>query len=284
MNRDQANGIRYQADGAGHYESYFQRANHPTRPLGFWIRYTLFSPKGRAADAVGELWAIYFDGESGQITAVRQRFPITECRFASHGLGVQINDATLNEECLIGSASQDGHTIGWDLAYHGDERPLLLLDRGLYAGGFPKAKALVGTPLAVYNGMIMVDGASISIDGWVGSQNHNWGSKHTDLYAWGQVAGFDDAPDVFLEVSTARLKIGPMWTPYLTLMVLRVGEHEYALNALLQALRAKGRFRYFAWEFASEQEDVRISGSIEADRSRFVGLTYDNPPGAVRRA
>ena len=29
----------------GHYESFFQRANHPSRPLAFWIRYTIFSPQ-----------------------------------------------------------------------------------------------------------------------------------------------------------------------------------------------------------------------------------------------
>ncbi len=34
-------------DAGGHYESYFQRANHPSRPLAFWIRYTVFSPAGR---------------------------------------------------------------------------------------------------------------------------------------------------------------------------------------------------------------------------------------------
>ena len=35
----------------GHYESFFQRANHPSRPLAFWIRYTALIPRG-APDAV----------------------------------------------------------------------------------------------------------------------------------------------------------------------------------------------------------------------------------------
>ena len=37
-----------------------------------------------------------------------------------------------------------------------------------------------------------------TLERWIGSQNHNWGRKHTDSYAWGQVAGFDDAPQTFL--------------------------------------------------------------------------------------
>ena len=72
MNRDWCNGFRHDGGARGHYESYFQRANHPTRPLAFWIRYTAFVPRGRARDAVGELWAIWFDGEARSVSAVKQ--------------------------------------------------------------------------------------------------------------------------------------------------------------------------------------------------------------------
>ena len=52
--REAWNGARFEpADAGGHYESWFQRANHPTRREAFWIRYTVFSPAGRPEDAVG---------------------------------------------------------------------------------------------------------------------------------------------------------------------------------------------------------------------------------------
>ncbi|MBL8057544.1 MAG: hypothetical protein JNK29_12630, partial [Anaerolineales bacterium] len=124
-----------------------------------------------------------------------------------------------------------------------------------------------------------VDGAPLAVDGWLGSQNHNWGSQHTDEYAWGQVAGFDDAPEAFLEIITARTRIGPWFTPWLTLLVLRLGDEEVALNGLLQSARAAGRFRFFVWDFASAASGVRISGRIEAPAAAFVGLRYANPPG-----
>ena len=77
--------------------------------------------------------------------------------------------------------------------------------------------------------------------GWIGSQNHNWGSAHTDRYAFGQVAGFDDAPDTFLEVATVKAKIaGPVMTPWLTTLVLRHDGREHALVALRKALRGEG--------------------------------------------
>lgn len=50
-------------DLTGHYESWFVRANNPNACQAVWIRYTIFSPKNHPEKAIGELWAIYFDGE-----------------------------------------------------------------------------------------------------------------------------------------------------------------------------------------------------------------------------
>ncbi len=166
--------------------------------------------------------------------------------------------------------------------YSGDDAPVLLLPHSLYEGSFPKAKALVGTPNATYNGSLDVDGKTVPIDGWVGSQNHNWGSKHTDYYAWGQVAEFDNAPDAFLELSTARVKMGPIWTPWLTMILLRLDGQEYMFNSLGQAIRAKGKFGYFYWNFASQAKGLKIHGEITAPADSFVGLRYGNPPGGVK--
>lgn len=263
----------------GHYESYFLRANHPSLPLAFWIRYTIFSPKGHPEKALGELWAVYFNGESSINTAVKKEVSVSQCSFSSSGFDVKIDSAILNTGKLTGSASAKGHEISWDMDYGGDSRPLLMLPAKMYSGSFPKAKLLVPLPLAKFNGKLTVDGKNISIENWVGSQNHNWGSKHTDLYAWGQVAGFDNSPDSFLEVATARLKIGPLWTPAMTPIVLRQRGQEFALNSLTQTIVSHGHFTYFDWHFGSEDDTAGIAGRIWADRSRFVGLNYYNPPG-----
>ena len=62
-------------------------------------------------------------------------------------------------------------------------------------------QSLLGAPLAVFDGVMTVDDTDHVIGAWVGSQHHNWGSRHTDRCAYGQVAGLDDAPDSFLEVA-----------------------------------------------------------------------------------
>ena len=269
-------------DPNGFYESYFQRANHPTRPLAFWIRYTSFSPKGRPDKACGELWAIYFDGETNRITAVKEMVPISQCSFLRTQLDVRINDATLTDGALHGRAVSPSHVFQWSLRYTGHEPPLLLLPEPLYERGFPKAKSLVGTPNADYTGTLTVDGCEIPIDGWRGSQNHNWGSRHTDRYAWGQVAGFDNAPDAFLECCTAQVKLGPVWSPRLTFVVLRDEGQEIALNGLLQAVRSSGKFDFFTWTIDTRSPHAHIYGRIHAPATVFVGLSYENPPGGQK--
>ena len=159
---------------------------------------------------------------------------------------------------------------------------MLLLPLKLYETKFPAAKSLVSLPLASFNGTLIVNGDTIMVDGWRGSQNHNWGVRHTDLYAWGQVAGFDNDAEAFLEIATARLRLGPFWSPPFTPIVLRYKGAEYGLRGLLQSLRAHGSFEYFTWKFKSEVEHLVIEGTITAPPQAFVGLTYYNPPGGVK--
>ena len=276
------NHARFHGQAEGHYESFFLRANHPARPLAFWIRYTIFSPRGAPKNAVGELWAVFFDGETNRHVVAKQEYPLAGCLFDTAAFGVRIGTATLGPRHLHGAVESRGQAVAWDLAFAGESAPALLLPLKLYAGGFPAAKSLVSLPLARFGGGLSVNGEAIDVAGWVGSQNHNWGRRHTDLYAWGQVAGFDTHPESFLEVATAKLRIGPLWTPPLTPLVLRHGQREYALTGLVQGLRARGSFGYFNWEFRSETAEVEIGGVISAPREAFVGLAYRNPPGGVK--
>lgn len=278
----QVNFVRYQGQTNGHYESYFQRANHPTRPLAFWIRYTLFSPKAQSEKALGELWAIFFNGETNQHFVVKQEFPLDECVFSSSNFHVQIGNAQINSQQLNGAIHTQERVFSWDLSFSGNAKPLFLLPLKFYKTKLPAAKSLVGMPQARYNGKLSLNGKTIQIVDWLGSQNHNWGKRHTDRYAWGQVAGFDTHPDSFLEVATAKLRIGPFWTPPITLIVLRHKGKEYALNGLLQSVKAHGLFNYFAWSFISSTKEIVIEGTISAPRNAFVGLNYYNPPGGSK--
>jgi hypothetical protein len=227
---------------------------------------------------VGELWAVVFDGQTGHHTSTKVEVPIAECSFSRTGFDVRVADATLSASALKGTAGE----IGWDLTYTGDEPPLYLLQPRLYKGGFPPAKSLVSLPLARFTGRLTVAGREIAVDGWAGSQNHNWGSRHTDRYWFGQVAGFEEAPDSFLEVATARNRVGPLWMPVVTPLVLRHRGRELALTSISTSMRAKATTSATAWAFATGAGPIRITGRIEAPADAFVLLEYPNPPGGVK--
>lgn len=276
------NFARYHGQAEGHYESFFVRANHPNRAEAFWIRYTIFSPRARPGDAIGELWAVYFDGEQNSHVTAKQEYRFADCDFDTASFAVRVGKSTLRENRLEGAIEGRQHSLAWDLKFEGTSSPVLLLPLALYQGRFPAAKSVVSLPMACFSGVLTIDGRKVRIADWVGSQNHNWGSRHTDLYAWGQVSGFDNQPDSFLEVATAKLRLGPFWTPPITPVVLRHRQREYAFTGLGQAIRAKGRFGYFSWEFASRNEDAEIAATISAPREAFVGLRYYNPPGGTK--
>ncbi len=271
------NGCRWD-NASGHYESWFQRANHPTRPLAFWIRHTIFCPKGEPEKAEGEIWSVWFDGEKGRTVAAKTELPRRDCAFDPKSLDVKMPGAWLKPGALEGGTKQ----LQWKLTWSGGNPPSLLLPEGMYTGGFPKAKALTCVPNAVFAGTYTVDGEAVNVDGWVGSHNHNWGSQHTDRYAWAQVCGFDGAPDVFLECATAQIKVGPVMTPKLTVAALTVGTRRYAINSLPRGLLAKATPEGFQWRFSTSDDGVELDVAISAAPAQFVGLRYRNPIGGAK--
>lgn len=138
----EVNQTRYTpGQAAGHYESFFQRGNHPTRPLAFWIRYTIFSPKSRPQEAVGELWAIFFDGERRRHAAVKQVWPLAACQFARDAFAVRVGEATLGIDGLRGRCAGISHEIAWDLRYEGDQPPSSCCPATCTRAASPKPKA-----------------------------------------------------------------------------------------------------------------------------------------------
>src|SRR5215813_2982456 len=121
------NFTRYRGQPEGHYESFFIRANHPTRPQAFWIRYTIFSPKGRPQDAIGELWAIFFDGERASHAAAKEERPLSDCSFDTQSFRVRVGSATLEASRAEGAIAGAAHSLAWDLKFEGASRPALLL-------------------------------------------------------------------------------------------------------------------------------------------------------------
>ena len=275
------NGSRYMASPRPMYESFFLRANHPKEAKAFWIRYTLLHTQERGSSPVGELWVALFD-EGRSVMASREVLPLSSCSFASDKLDVAIGSAVLREGEASGQVPWEDSIVRWDLAWESQSKPLFLLQPRMYEGGFPKAKALVPSPMARFGGTLHMGEDEWSIEEWYGSQNHNWGTQHTDAYAWGQVMGFDTHPQASLECATAKLKIAGLWTPPLTVANLRLGRKEYRFDSLLRAFRSAGSFAPFSWSFSVSNGRDLLEGEFSAAQEAFVALPYGNPSGGTK--
>jgi len=161
------------------------------------------------------------------------------------------------------------------------ETPSLhFLPEWAYRGRFPKAKGLSPCPDVTWEGSLKVNGREFDVTGWRGSQNHNWGTRHTDQYAWAQSNVFEGSPDTFMEMMSARLKIGPVWTPYISFLVLQHRGRRILFHSACSLFRARVRFPApFEWHLfvdnGKEQARCRVAGRKET----FAGLRYRNPPG-----
>ena len=285
-----ANFTRFRGEkSGGHYESYFMRANNGETGQAFWIRYTIYQnePGKGKKPPMGELWAIWFEKGKSPIAA-KSELPLAKAEYSNSHFSLNFDGATLDATGLQGCASNCGtNSISWDLqmvplSAARNLSPIFPMPLASYDTPLPRAKLLVAQPFVAFRGNLVVNGKRMAIHDWQGSQNHNWGSRHTDEYAWGQVAGFDNDRDAFLEVASAKLKFGPIITPFLTPIVIRFQGRDYALNTYWQAIRNKAELNYFHWSFSGENKNLKIEGTISANREDFVALNYYNPPGDIK--
>ena len=141
---------------------------------------------------------------------------------------------------------------------------------------------MVRHPLARFDGRVDLDEIHLEVDGWTGSVNHNWGRRHTPAYAFGQVCGFDGAPESSLEIVTAHAAVGPLSLPAATLLVLRHDGREVAVRSVLATRQTRGEYRPFNWSFGARVDDVTVDGEISAEPRDVIGLTYTDTDGESR--
>jgi len=267
-------------NGKGFYESYFLRGICLDEPQAFWIKFTVFAPRGRPREAEGELWAIYFQGLEKGKTAVKETYPLRGCLFAADRFDVRVGQAHLADGISSGRCTSGSHCLEWDLRFPTTGASLHFLPEWAYGASFPKAKGLAPYPDVTWEGTLKVDGRSLDVTGWRGSQNHNWGEKHTDQYAWAQCNTFPDCPDTYMEMMSARLRVGPVWTPYLSFLALQVRGERILFNSPRSLLKARVRFpARFEWHLDLDNGTYRAACKVAGRQETFAGLRYRNPPG-----
>lgn len=260
-------------------ESWFVKLTHPTQPIALWLKATILIR--RDGTAVAEAWAIVFDRAAGNV-AVKQTVPLADAQFADDRLDCSVADLVMGEGLVRGTVASGEHRVSADLAFTPGDRPLLLFgDERRYAGRIPSSKLLSPHPDSRFTGWLEVDGRRYDVSDWRGMQGHNWGSQHAFRYAWGHVNQWDGGDDAVFEGVRARVRVGPVLTPPVTFLCVRVGGREFAFSG-----RAAGEGAFLGvrgWRFRARSGDALLTGEFDADPQDTVGLGYANPDGALTR-
>ncbi len=260
-------------EDAGHYESFYLKASHPSDPAAVWIRYTVHKrPGGRPH---GSLWVTLFDRRATGPVACKATIPEPATGI---GAWIRIGESRFGDGEAVGEARADGCDATWELRFATDEGPLYHLPRELmYRTPVPRTKLLSPAPAARFDGRVCVAGREVAVEGWPGMVGHNWGSQHAERWIWLHGLGFHNGEETWLDVAIGRVKLGPLTTPWVANGVLCVEGERLPLGGL--GRRVEVSERPDGCEFRLAGKGVSVQGEVGAERKDFVGWVYADPDG-----
>lgn len=305
-----AEGVRYDpraaearaGGGHGHVESWFLKANDPHGRRAVWLKWTIWAGGRRARNtsgqhapgsAVAEAWAVAFGtaGSGGHANvATKTTVPFEAARFSREGIDATVDGCTLTRESASGRVESGGRVIAYDLRVAPIGPPLVHYPaRWMYERPVPKQKILSPVPDARISGTVEVDASPASdgterwqLDAWPGMIGHNWGSQHTELYAWAHCNAWDDqSDDVVLEGFSGRVRVGGVLMPTATMVSVVHHGTIYRLTDLRSVTRNQGSISPRRWRFRARSRRIDVAGELWADTEDFVGLFYPNPDGTI---
>jgi hypothetical protein len=254
--------------GAGGYESWFISARDPVSPRALWIRHTRHHP-GRGPESFA-LWCTVIDPDLGQPPAVVKQVFTAFPPGAAAGPGQFRGQAVMGEQ-----------TARWDLAITGGQPPLRPLHPPiLYRTPLPRTKLEASVPDGQVTGMLDIDGRNVNVSGWQGTSGHNWGSEHADSWVWLHAAGFDAAPEAWLDLVLARIKVGPVRSPWTAMGALSLDGERILLGGLGRRPRVDARPDRLTAGIPSP--GVRLQLSVTTDDDAAVAVAYTDPRAGTR--
>jgi len=254
--------------GAPGYVSWFISARDPDSRRALWIRHTSHRPSQGPESAA--LWCTVADPDAGRPpTVVKQVFAVFP------------PDVAAGPEQFRGQAAMEPHTARWDLAIVNGQPPLRpLRPSALYRAPLPRTKLEATVPDGRAAGVVDLDGREIAVSGWRGTVGHNWGSEHADSWVWLHAADFGTAPEAWLELVLARIKVGPARSPWTAMGALSLGGFRIALGGL--GLRARADARPDRLTAVVTSLGSRLQLSVSAADGDLVAVPYTDPRGGTR--
>ena len=265
------------AERGGHYESFYIKACRPGGGRGIWIRHTVHKRPGAAPK--GSIWFTLFDAEAAGPRATK--ITVDADRLSSpEGSWIRVADAELGPGRATGSIETNELSATWELAFEGSAEPCRYLPADwLYEAKVPRTKFEAPYPDARFRGHLQFDGEAIEIDGWPGMVGHNWGSEHAERWVWLEGTGFEGGDETYFDAGAARVKIGPMRTPWIGAGMLMLDGEAHRLGGFGRIRSSRISETSTTCEFVLPGDDVEVRGWIGAAAKDFVGWVYADPKG-----
>jgi hypothetical protein len=172
-------------------------------------------------------------------------------------------------------------TARWDLAIAGGQPPLRpLRPPALYRAPLPRTKLEATVPDGQVTGLVEVGDHTVSVSGWRGTVGHNWGSEHADSWVWLHAEGFGDAPEAWLDLVLARIRVGPARLPWTAMGALGLGGERVVLGGLGRRPKVSAGPGLLTADIPSPAARLRLSVAGEDDAT--VAVPYTDPRGGSR--
>jgi hypothetical protein len=171
-----------------------------------------------------------------------------------------------------------GQSARWDLAITGEQPPLR--PAVLYRAPLPRTKLEAAVPDGQVTGMLEIDGRKVTVSGWRGTAGHNCGSEHADSWVWLHAAGFGAAPEAWLDLVPARIRVGPARSPWTAMGALSLSGERMLLGGLGRRPAVDARPGRLTADVPSPGARLRVS--VTTDDDNPVAVTYTDPRGGTR--
>ena len=263
----------------GHYEVWYATLSHRESGTGFWIRYTLESPRDGLGEPWAELWFARFDAsDPAQTFGIHRRFPISALHDSDNPFSISIGDSEVRNDGMRGGLAGGGHEVRWSLSWRPAEKTHYLLPGWAYQNPLVITKVLSPNQNVLTDGEIIVDGRRYELHGDPLGQTHLWGKKHAYAWAWGHCNAFDD-PAVSLEALSVRLKRGSIILPTLTLFTLNLDGELLDFRQPWSLPLARATFHTGKYHFVGMNAHAKLEGEFTCRPDDMLLTEYVDPDG-----
>ena len=262
---------------AGHYESFYIKTCRPGGGQGIWIRHTVHKRPGEEPNA--SIWFTLFDAESPGPRATKVTVPSADLS-SPGGSWIRVADAEIGPGHAEGSIETAALSASWELTFDGSAKPCRYLPADwLYDARVPRTKFEAPYPDARFSGTMRVNGDKLDVSAWPGMVGHNWGTEHAERWVWLEGTGFDGAGETYFDAGAARIKLGPVRSPWIAAGMLLLDGEAHRLGGFGRIRSSKISETSTTCEFVLPGEDLEVRGWIAAPAKDFVGWVYADPKG-----